>query len=148
MGYIKYHLMRGSMMELNQNKRSISIFNCLDYYDPFLILSLIFGFNPNTNWLLQLINHGVSNSLMENVKSGIQEFFNLPIEEKKMFRQHSGDVEEFGQIFVVSEEQKLDWADLFYLTTLPAHLRKPHLFPKLPLPFRFSLSLSLSLKHT
>ncbi|GMY37829.1 protein SRG1-like [Fagus crenata] len=87
----------------------------------------------------QLINHGVSNSLIENVKSGIQEFFNLPIEEKKMFRQHSGDVEGFGQIFVVSEEQKLDWVDLFYLTTLPAHLRKPHLFPKLPLPFRDTL---------
>ncbi|GMP72006.1 hypothetical protein CsSME_00030204 [Camellia sinensis var. sinensis] len=65
-----------------------------------------------------------------------QEFFNLPMEEKKKFWQDPGDVEGFGQAFVVSEEQKLDWADLFFLTTLPTHLRKPNLFPMLPLPFR------------
>ncbi|KAM3748529.1 hypothetical protein ACB098_05G116300 [Castanea mollissima] len=95
----------------------------------------------------QLINHGVNISLLENVKSGIQEFFNLPIEEKKMFSQQTGDIEGFGQVFVVSEEQKLDWADLFYMITLPVHLRKPHLFPKLPLPFRDTLeAYSLDLK--
>ncbi|KAK7838455.1 protein srg1 [Quercus suber] len=84
----------------------------------------------------QLINHGVNTSLLENVKSGIQEFFNLPMEEKKKFSQQTGDIEGFGQAFVVSEEQKLDWADLLYMITLPVHLRKPHLLPKLPLPFR------------
>ncbi|KAK4589392.1 hypothetical protein RGQ29_020104 [Quercus rubra] len=95
----------------------------------------------------QLINHGVSISLLENVKLGIQEFFNLPMEEKKKFSQQTGDIEGFGQAFVVSEEQKLDWADLFYMITLPVHLRKPHLFPKLPLPFRDTLeAYSLDLK--
>ncbi|CAL5412432.1 unnamed protein product [Camellia sinensis] len=84
----------------------------------------------------QLINHGVSSSLVEKVKMETQEFFNLPMEEKKKFWQDPGDVEGFGQAFVVSEEQKLDWADLFFLTTLPTHLRKPNLFPMLPLPFR------------
>uniref|UniRef100_A0A5B6ZXD2 Fe2OG dioxygenase domain-containing protein n=1 Tax=Davidia involucrata TaxID=16924 RepID=A0A5B6ZXD2_DAVIN len=84
----------------------------------------------------QLINHGVSSSLVEKVKLEIQEFFKLPIEEKKNYPQEPGDIEGFGQAFVVSEEQKLDWADLFYMVTLPTHLRKPHLFPKLPLPFR------------
>ncbi|RVX10787.1 Protein SRG1 [Vitis vinifera] len=29
--------------------------------------------------------------------------------------------------------------DLFFMVTLPPHLRKPHLFPKLPLPFRDTL---------
>ncbi|XAR66646.1 Thebaine 6-O-demethylase [Bertholletia excelsa] len=83
-----------------------------------------------------LINHGVSFSLVEEVKVGIQEFFKLPLEEKKKFKQEAGDIEGYGQAFVVSEEQKLDWADLFYMVTLPTHLRKPHLFPNLPLPFR------------
>ncbi|XP_018830031.2 protein SRG1-like [Juglans regia] len=87
----------------------------------------------------QLINHGVSSSLLENVKSGIQEFFELPMEEKKKYWQQGGDVEGFGQAFVVSEEQKLDWGDLFYMVTLPTYLRKPHLFPKLPLPLRDNL---------
>ncbi|XP_062161277.1 oxoglutarate-dependent flavonoid 7-O-demethylase 1-like [Alnus glutinosa] len=87
----------------------------------------------------QLINHGVSTSLLENLKSGVQEFFNLPMEEKKKFWQHAGDLEGFGQAFVVSEEQKLDWADIFYMISLPTHLRKPYLFPKLPQPLRDTL---------
>ncbi|PQM37246.1 protein SRG1-like [Prunus yedoensis var. nudiflora] len=87
----------------------------------------------------QLINHEVSESLVESVKSGIQEFFNLPVDEKKQFQQQGGDIEGLGQAFVMSEEQKLDWADMFYMITLPTHLRKPYLFPKLPLPFRDNL---------
>ncbi|KAL7211530.1 hypothetical protein ACSBR2_014402 [Camellia fascicularis] len=81
-----------------------------------------------------LIDHGVSCSLVEKVKLEIQDFFNLPIEEKDKLWQQPEDIEGFGQAFVRSEEQKLDWADLFYMVTLPSHLRKPHLFPKLSLP--------------
>lgn len=87
----------------------------------------------------QLINHGVSTSLVEKVKAGIKELFNLAMEEKKKLWQLPGDLEGFGQAFVVSEEQKLDWGDMFYMLTLPTRLRKPHLFPKLPLPFRDNL---------
>jgi hypothetical protein len=54
-----------------------------------------------------------------------------------------GDFEGFGQLFVVSDEQKLDWGDMFTLLTLPTNLRKPHLFLKLPLPLRSHLSRSL-----
>jgi hypothetical protein len=79
------------------------------------------------------------------VKLEIQEFFKLSIEEKKKYWQEPGDLEGFGQAFVVSEEQKLDWGDMFYMVTLPTYLRKPDLFPKLPLPLRSSFSLSLSL---
>ncbi|KAM0998066.1 hypothetical protein ACFX2C_007883 [Malus domestica] len=88
----------------------------------------------------QLVNHGVSSSLLEKMKTETQEFFNLPMEEKKNFSQQPGDIEGFGQSFVVSEEQKLDWADTFFLTTLPVQLRKPRLLPKLPSPFRSSHS--------
>lgn len=87
----------------------------------------------------QLINHGVSSSLVEKLKLEMQNFFNLTIEEKKRFAQEPGDVEGYGQAFVVSEEQKLDWGDMFYMVTLPTHLRKPHLLPNLPLPFRETL---------
>ncbi|XP_030553347.1 protein SRG1-like [Rhodamnia argentea] len=90
-----------------------------------------------SDWgFFQLINHGVSGSLVEEVKLGIQEFFKLPMEEKRKFWQEEGDLEGFGQAFVVSEEQKLDWGDLFYMVSLPRCLRKPHLFPMLPSPFR------------
>ncbi|XP_041024774.1 protein SRG1-like [Juglans microcarpa x Juglans regia] len=90
---------------------------------------------------LQIINHGVSSSLLEKVKSGIQELFNMDMEEKKKYcqGQGEGEVEGFGQGFVISEEQKLDWGDMFGLITLPTYLRKPHLFPRLPLPLRDNL---------
>ena len=94
---------------------------------------------------LQLTNHGVISTLVEKVKVEVQEFFNLPMEEKKKFWQQPEDLQGFGQAFVVSEEQKLDWADMFYMITLPTYLRKPHLFPKLPISLRFFLSLFLSI---
>lgn len=78
-------------------------------------------------------------STVERVKKGIQEFFNLPIEEKNKFWQTPEDIEGFGQAFVVSEEQKLDWGDMFYMITLPHSLRKSRLFPNLPLPFKYLL---------
>lgn len=84
----------------------------------------------------QLINHGVSYSVLEKAKVEVQGFFNLPLEEKKKCGQIAGEIEGFGQLFVVSEEQKLDWADMFFIKTLPQHIRSPHLFPKLPPSFR------------
>jgi len=82
---------------------------------------------------------------VEKVKRGAHELFNLPIEEKKMFRQREGEgVEGYGQVFVVSEEQKLEWGDMFFMLTLPPRLRKPYLFPNIPLPFRF-LSLFITM---
>ncbi|KAK9074939.1 hypothetical protein SSX86_003258 [Deinandra increscens subsp. villosa] len=85
----------------------------------------------------QLINHGVSCSLLEKVKAEVQEFFNMPMEAKKKYWKQAEDIEGFGQAFVVSEEQKLDWADMFYMVNLPHNIRKPHLFPKLPFPFSY-----------
>ncbi|KAE9610562.1 hypothetical protein Lal_00029684 [Lupinus albus] len=83
----------------------------------------------------QLINHGVDTSLVENVKTNALEFFKLPLEEKKKFMQKEGEMEGYGQV-VVSEEQKLEWADMFLMITSPQHLRNPNLFPNIPLPFR------------
>ncbi|XP_057421326.1 protein SRG1-like [Lotus japonicus] len=89
----------------------------------------------------QLVNHGVSSSLLEKVKLEIQDFFNLPMSEKKKFWQTPQHIEGFGQAFAISEDQKLDWADMFFMTTLPKHSRMPHLFPQLPLPIRDTLEL-------
>jgi isopenicillin N synthase-like dioxygenase len=85
---------------------------------------------------VQLINHGVSESVVEKVKTETQEFFKLPMEEKRKYWQKKDEIEGFGQAFVLSDEQKLDWADLFFMLTLPRHFRKPHLFPLLPPSFR------------
>ncbi|CAA7051383.1 unnamed protein product [Microthlaspi erraticum] len=91
------------------------------------------------NIIYQLVNHGMDSGFLDKFKSEIQDLFNLPMEEKKKLWQQPGDLEGFGQAFVVSEEQKLDWADLFLLTMQPVGLRKPHVFPKIPLPIRDTL---------
>ncbi|XP_019162030.1 PREDICTED: protein SRG1-like isoform X1 [Ipomoea nil] len=85
----------------------------------------------------QLINHGVDTSLVEKAKREVLDFFNLPLEVKKnKYGQVEGEVEGYGQTFVVSEEQKLDWADMFYIHTLPPQTRSPRLFSNLPESFR------------
>ncbi|XP_017222204.1 protein SRG1-like [Daucus carota subsp. sativus] len=87
----------------------------------------------------QLTNHGVSKELLDKVIRSTKEFFEMPLDEKKKFPQAAGDLEGYGQAFVVSEEQKLDWADLFYVVTLPVRYRKLHLFNKFPVQYRIAL---------
>ncbi|WJX63276.1 hypothetical protein P8452_48186 [Trifolium repens] len=84
----------------------------------------------------QLVHHGVSTSLMENMKRCAKSLFELSMEEKKKLWQIEGDLEGFGQAFVYSEKQKLDWADAFFLNTLPPHKRKPHIYNQIPQTFR------------
>ncbi|RZC46917.1 hypothetical protein C5167_039865 [Papaver somniferum] len=92
----------------------------------------------------QLVNHGVDALLMDNIKSEIKGFFNLPMNEKTKYGQQDGDFEGFGQPYIESEDQRLDWTEVFSMLSLPLHLRKPHLFPELPLPFRETLESYLS----
>ncbi|XP_065877144.1 protein SRG1-like [Euphorbia lathyris] len=87
----------------------------------------------------QVVNHGVSNNLLEELKLEVEKFFKLPYEEKKKLWQQPDNHEGFGQLFVVSEDQKLDWSDMFYLTTLPYNLRMNHLFNNLPPNLRETL---------
>jgi len=88
----------------------------------------------------QLINHGVPDQVMENMKADIVEFFKLPLEEKKAFAQLPNSLEGYGQAFVVSDDQELDWADMLYLITRPLQSRNIDLWPAQPLTFRDSLS--------
>lgn len=75
--------------------------------------------------------------MLEKFKWEIENFFKLPYEEKRKLWQGPDNHEGFGQLFVVSEEQKLDWSDMFYITTLPLNLRNTKLFKKLPPNLRY-----------
>ncbi|KAI3831883.1 hypothetical protein MKX03_022255 [Papaver bracteatum] len=95
----------------------------------------------------QVVNHGVDTLLVEKMKSEIQGFFNLSMDEKQKFWKKEGDAEGFGQNFIQSEDQKLDWGDTFGMVTLPIHMRNPRLFPNLPLPLRETIeSYSLDMR--
>ena len=53
------------------------------------------------------------------MRQQVQEFFDLPLQEKKRWAQKPGSLEGYGQAFVTSEEQKLEWNDMIFLKTLP-----------------------------
>ena len=69
------------------------------------------------------------------IRTQNESFFKLPYEEKKKLWQQPNHQEGFGQLFVVSDEQKLDWADMFFITTRPHNVRRVDLFDKLPPKF-------------
>ncbi|KAK6124134.1 hypothetical protein DH2020_042107 [Rehmannia glutinosa] len=94
--------------------------------------------------IFQLVNHGVDSSLVEKLKYEIQEFYKLPLEERLRYKIRAGDVEGYGQTIILSEDQKVDWADRFYMISNPIHRRKPHLLPDLPLSLRETLEAYIS----
>ncbi|XP_034697264.1 uncharacterized protein LOC117923131 [Vitis riparia] len=110
-------------------------------------ISIAMFFNPKSSlhstckeWgFFQLVNHGVSSSLVEKLKSEIGGFYKLPLEERMKYKMRPGDVEGYGHLPIRSEDQKLDWGDRFYMTTNPIHTRKPYLLPELPSSLRDSL---------
>jgi len=83
-----------------------------------------------------LVNHGTPDELLEKVRADIEEFFRLPLHVKEAYAQEPGNLEGYGQAFVVSEEQKLDWGDLLVLTTLPQSDRNMKFWPTYPPNFR------------
>nr|A2A1A0.1 RecName: Full=S-norcoclaurine synthase 1; Short=CjNCS1 [Coptis japonica]ADK56103.1 2OG/Fe(II)-dependent dioxygenase-like protein [synthetic construct]BAF45337.1 norcoclaurine synthase [Coptis japonica var. dissecta] len=84
----------------------------------------------------QLINHGVREEVIEKMKVDTEDFFRLPFKEKNAYRQLPNGMEGYGQAFVTSEEQKLDWADMHFLITKPVQERNMRFWPTSPTSFR------------
>ncbi|KAL4348068.1 hypothetical protein GQ457_17G020260 [Hibiscus cannabinus] len=87
----------------------------------------------------QLINHGIPYELIEQMKADAREFFHLPSEERMACAQITGHIEGYGQVFVISDEQKLDWSDMLFLFGLPVQLRDTRFWPANPPSFRATL---------
>ncbi|KAK6122232.1 hypothetical protein DH2020_044020 [Rehmannia glutinosa] len=86
----------------------------------------------------QLINHGAA-QVIEEMKVVSEEFFKLPLQEKMKCGQLPNNIEGYGQAFVVSEDQKLDWGDMLFLMSLPVSLRNMRFWPNSPPHFRPTL---------
>jgi len=89
--------------------------------------------------ILQLINHGVPDEVIANLKKDVVGFFKQPLEAKKECAQQADSLEGYGQAFVVSEDQKLDWADMLYLIVQPRESRDMRFWPTRPASFRDSV---------
>ncbi|KAF4379835.1 hypothetical protein F8388_023852 [Cannabis sativa] len=73
---------------------------------------------------------------IQNPQNNINNSVSLDHQIPKKLCQLPGDIEGFGQTQVFSEEQKLDWTDYILIFTLPLAVRKPHLFPNLPITLK------------
>ncbi|KAL8248261.1 hypothetical protein R6Q59_005129 [Mikania micrantha] len=92
------------------------------------------------NWgIFQLVNHGVDESLLDQMKNEVVRFFEAPIEEKLRYKLKGGEYEGYGQTILHAQGQKIDWADRFFMITNPIHRRKPNLLPDFPPSLRITL---------
>ena len=73
----------------------------------------------------QVIDHGIDLSLLESIEKVAMDFFVLPLEEKQKYPMLPGTVQGYGQAFVFSEDQKLDWVNMIALGLEPHSIRVP-----------------------
>lgn len=85
-----------------------------------------------------MVKHGIDLSLYEGIEKVAKEFFMLPLEEKNKYHMAPGTVQGYGQAFIFSENQKLDWCNMFALGVEPHFIRVPKLWPSNPVDFRYS----------
>ncbi|KAL5976071.1 hypothetical protein ACLOJK_020401 [Asimina triloba] len=87
----------------------------------------------------QVVNHGIGSELVQSMRDKCQGFFNLQLEERKQYAQKEGSVEGYGQAFVTSEEQRLEWSDMLFIHALPLKDRNYSFWPQEPQGFRETL---------
>ncbi|CAD6203681.1 unnamed protein product [Miscanthus lutarioriparius] len=80
-----------------------------------------------------------SDEVIANLMKDVVGFFKQPLEAKKECAQQADSLEGYGQAFVVSEDQKLDWADMLYLIVQPRESRDMRFWPTRPASFRDSV---------
>ena len=88
------------------------------------------------SYFVKVINHDIELSLLESIEKLAKEFFMLPLEEKQKYPMIPGTLQGYGQAFVFSEDQKLDWCNMFALGVEPQYIRNPKLWPTKPAKFR------------
>ncbi|KAF9604476.1 hypothetical protein IFM89_006798 [Coptis chinensis] len=87
----------------------------------------------------QVVNHGIDKEMLRSIEKVAMEFFMLPLEEKQKYPMAPGTVQGYGQAFVFSENQKLDWCNMLALGVEPLFIRNPKLWPTKPANFSETL---------
>lgn len=84
----------------------------------------------------QVINHGIENSFLDELRRVSRKFFQLPIMEKQKYGRPVDGIEGYGSDMVLFENQSLDWNDRLYLLVSPKDQQKLEYFPENPETFR------------
>ncbi|KAL3520567.1 hypothetical protein ACH5RR_018716 [Cinchona calisaya] len=89
-------------------------------------------------YILQAVNHGLENSIFNELYDVTKMFFSLPLEEKKKYysSRPAGDFESFGNDQFLIGNQTLDGNDRLYLSLYPEDERRLKSWPENPKEFR------------
>lgn len=84
--------------------------------------------------VMHLVNHGISDELIDKVKKAGQAFFDLPIEEKEKHAndQASGNVQGYGSKLANNASGQLEWEDYFFHLVYPENKRDLSIWPQTP----------------
>ncbi|GKV38177.1 hypothetical protein SLEP1_g46115 [Rubroshorea leprosula] len=84
--------------------------------------------------VMHLVNHGISDDLMDRVKKAGEAFFNLPVEEKEKYAndQKTGQIQGYGSKLANNTSGQLEWEDYFFHLVYPEDKRDMSIWPKTP----------------
>uniref|UniRef100_A0A5B7BDI8 Putative Leucoanthocyanidin dioxygenase isoform 2 n=1 Tax=Davidia involucrata TaxID=16924 RepID=A0A5B7BDI8_DAVIN len=84
--------------------------------------------------VMHLVNHGISDDLINRVKVAGQAFFDQPIEEKEKYanEQASGKIQGYGSKLANNASGQLEWEDYFFHLVFPEDKRDMSIWPKTP----------------
>nr|P51092.1 RecName: Full=Leucoanthocyanidin dioxygenase; Short=LDOX; Short=Leucocyanidin oxygenase; AltName: Full=Leucoanthocyanidin hydroxylase [Petunia x hybrida] len=84
--------------------------------------------------VMHLVNHGISDELINRVKVAGETFFDQPVEEKEKYAndQANGNVQGYGSKLANSACGQLEWEDYFFHCAFPEDKRDLSIWPKNP----------------
>nr|QKV26469.1 anthocyanidin synthase [Panax notoginseng] len=87
--------------------------------------------------VMHLVNHGISDQLMDRVRVAGQAFFDEPIGEKEKYAndQATGKIQGYGSKLANNSCGQLEWEDYFFHLVLPEDKRDMSIWPKTPVDY-------------
>lgn len=84
--------------------------------------------------IFQIVNHGISEELIQRLQSVGEEFFRLPQEEKEAYANNptAGNLEGYGTKLAANLDGKLEWLDYYFHMLWPPPRRDFNTWPKHP----------------
>ncbi|WVZ10570.1 hypothetical protein V8G54_015100 [Vigna mungo] len=84
--------------------------------------------------VMNLVNHGISEELLNRLRKAGETFFSLPIEEKEKYAndQASGKIQGYGSKLANNASGQLEWEDYFFHLVYPEDKRDLSIWPTKP----------------
>ncbi|XP_057549605.1 jasmonate-induced oxygenase 4-like [Amaranthus tricolor] len=87
---------------------------------------------------VQIVNHGIPESVLDEVREMSKQFFKLPMEEKQKYSSKGNELEGYGNTNAI-QQGSLNWNDKLHLHVYPQQKRQLQFWPQNPHHFRTSL---------